>query len=122
MNPLSLLNGRATAQGVVRKRVTHASSLSASNAYNINAGSGAVNNNNNKNNSNGVRAVVALGNEEKSGWIDAYFDWIRHKLTAKQCNEYRIEFERDFAGFTVKGKRSDIVRIIHGVETKTREN
>ena len=95
MNPLSLLNGRATAQGVVRKRVTHASSLSASNAYNINAGSGAVNNNNNKNNSNGVRAVVALGNEEKSGWIDAYFDCIRHKLTAKQCNEYRIEFERD---------------------------
>lgn len=36
--------------------------------------------------------------------------------------EDRIEFERDFAGFTVKGKRSDIVRIIHGVETKTREN
>lgn len=34
--------------------------------------------------------------------------------------EDRIELERDFTGFLVKGKRSDIVRIIHGLETKAR--
>ena len=62
----------------------------------MHGGNGTVNNNNNnKNNSRAVRAVVALGNEEKQGWIDAYFDCIKHKLTAKQCNEYRIDFEED---------------------------
>ena len=35
--------------------------------------------------------------------------------------EDRIEFERDFTGFLVKGKRSDVVRIIHGLEAKARE-
>lgn len=35
--------------------------------------------------------------------------------------EDRIELERDFTGFTVKGKRSDIVRIIHGLESKARQ-
>lgn len=36
--------------------------------------------------------------------------------------EDRIELERDFTGFLVKGKRSDIVRIIHGLEAKARKS
>lgn len=35
--------------------------------------------------------------------------------------EDRIEFERDFTGFLVKGMRKDVVRIVHGVEVKSRE-
>ncbi|MBQ9185626.1 MAG: hypothetical protein IJ151_07135 [Bacteroidales bacterium] len=35
--------------------------------------------------------------------------------------EDRIELERDFTGFVVKGKRSDIVRIIHGLEARARQ-
>lgn len=94
-HPLSL-NGRGTAQDVVRKRAAHASSLDASNAWNLHGGNGQVNNNNNnKNNSRAVRAVVALGDEEKEGWVDAYFDCLRHKLRAKQCGEYRTDFEAD---------------------------
>ncbi len=89
-------NGRGTAvQTVVRKRATHASSLDASNAWNLHGGNGQVNNNNNKNNSRACRAVVALDNEEKEGWVDAYFDCLRHKLRAKQCNEYRMDYEED---------------------------
>ena len=96
MGTLSLLNGRSTAaQSVVRKRVTCAASLDATNAWNLHGGNGQVNNNNNKNNSRAVRAVVALSNEEKEGWVDAYFSCIRRKLTAKQCNEYRIDYEED---------------------------
>jgi hypothetical protein len=95
MGTLSLLNGRGTAvQAVVRKRAIHATAYSATNAWNINASNGQVNNNN-KNNSNQVRAVVALDNEEKQGWIDAYFDCIRRKMSAKQCGEYRVDFEQD---------------------------
>ena len=93
-HPLSL-NGRGTANDVVRKRAAHASSLDASNAWNLHGGNGQVNNNNNKNNSRAVRAVVALGDEEKEGWVDAYFDCLRHKLRAKQCGEYRTDFEED---------------------------
>ena len=36
--------------------------------------------------------------------------------------EDRIELERDYTGFLVKGKRSDIVRIIHGLEAKARKS
>lgn len=93
-HPLSL-NGRVTAQDVVRKRAAHASSLDASNAWNLHGGNGQVNNNNNKNNSRAVRAVVALGDEEKEGWVDAYFDCLKRKLRAKQCGEYRTDFEED---------------------------
>ena len=94
VHPL-ISNGRGTAvQAVVRKRATHAASLDATNAYNLHGGTGAVNNNN-KNNQRYVRAVVALDNEEKTGWVDAYFDCLRHKLRAKQCNEYRINYEED---------------------------
>ena len=94
VHPL-ISNGRGTAvQSVVRKRAVHASSLDATNAYNLHGGTGAVNNNN-KNNQRYVRAVVALDNEEKTGWVDAYFDCLRHKLRAKQCNEYRINYEED---------------------------
>lgn len=95
VHPL-ISNGRGTAvQAVVRKRAAHASSLDASNAWNLHGGNGQVNNNNNKNNSRACRAVVALDNGEKEGWVDAYFDCLRRKLRAKQCNEYRIDFEED---------------------------
>ena len=94
VHPL-ISNGRGTAvQAVVRKRAVHASSLDASNAWNLHGGNGQVNNNN-KNNSRACRAVVALDNEEKEGWVDAYFDCLRHKLRAKQCNEYRMDYEED---------------------------
>ena len=36
--------------------------------------------------------------------------------------EDRIIFERTFSGYLVKGMRKDVVRIIHGVEAKSREN
>ena len=90
-------NGRGTAaEAVVRKRVVLAASLDASNAYNLHGGNGQVNNNNNnKNNSRACRAVVALDNAEKEGWVDAYFDCLRNKLRAKQCDQYRIDFEED---------------------------
>lgn len=95
MGHISLSNGRATAvETVVRKRVSHASSRSATNAWNINASNGNLNNNN-KNNSNSVRAVVALGTEIKEGWIDAFFDCTRRKLSAKQCCQYRHNYEED---------------------------
>ena len=61
----------------------------------MNGGNGQVNNNNNKSNSNLLRAVVALDNREKEGWVDAYFDCLRNKLRAKQCNEYRMDYEED---------------------------
>ena len=95
VHPL-ISNGRGTeVQSLVRKRVVHASSLDASNAWNLHGGNGQVNNNNNKNNSRAVRAVVALDNSEKEGWIDAYFDCIRRKMSAKQCGQYRVDFEED---------------------------
>lgn len=92
---ISLSNGRATAvETVVRKRVSHASSRSATNAWNINASNGNLNNNL-KYSSNSVRAVVALGTEIKEGWIDAFFDCTRRKLSAKQCCQYRHNYEED---------------------------
>ena len=52
-------------------------------------------NNNNKNNSNVVRAVAALGEEDRLAWLEAFEDCCRHKLTSPQCVEYRAHFEED---------------------------
>lgn len=37
----------------------------------------------------------ALEDKDKTDWLDAYFDCIKHKLSAPQCTEYRINFEKD---------------------------
>lgn len=62
---------------------------SATNAWNIGFGSGNVNNNNNKNNSNAVRAVAALDEETKAGWVAALHDCCHKKKSSPNCNEYR---------------------------------
>ena len=46
-------------------------------------------NNNNKYNSNAVRAVAALGEEIKEGWVAAFHDCCRNKKSSYNCNEYR---------------------------------
>ena len=66
----------------------------SNNAWNINGESGNINNNN-KNNSNVVRAVCALEEEYSLSWIEAYNDCIRHKLSSKECCEYRLAGEED---------------------------
>lgn len=47
-------------------------------------------NNNNKYNANQVRAAVALSEERKRGWIEAYIQCISNKMTSEQCVCYRI--------------------------------
>ena len=103
------LNGRVTASlvrlsadGVVKNKVVHAlsssnywssSEVSATNAWNINFSNGTVNNN--KNNAYVVRAVAALGEEEKIGWIEAFTDCCRHKMSSVCCTDYRMVMEDD---------------------------
>lgn len=95
VHPL-ISNGRGTVtQVIVSKRVVHASLHDVHSSWAVRGSDGWVNNNNKFNTNNQVRAVVALDIEEKEGWIDAYFDCIRNKLSAKQCNEYRIDYEED---------------------------
>ena len=43
-----------------------------------------------------------------------------HARRLARMYEDRIELERDFTGFQVKGKRQDIVRIIHAIESASR--
>ena len=113
-----VLNGRATgAKALVKIKTAHADATSnhwtccennATNAYNVNLSTGQVNNNNNKNNSYVVRPVAALGNEEYrkclalpcwdeylEGWIEAYYDCCRRKMTSEQCTLYRLRMEED---------------------------
>ena len=75
------------------------------NAYNVNSGG---TNNNNKNNSYIVRAVAALGEEEKTGWVDAFIDCIRGKRGSHDCENYLTgNFELD------------LWMLIYEVETKS---
>ena len=66
-------------------------------AWALNGSSGVLNNNNNnKYNGRQVRAACALGEDEISGWMDAYFDCIANKRTSTQCDRYRaVEVEED---------------------------
>lgn len=68
---------------------------SQNNAWNVNFSDGNTNNNN-KYNSNAVRAVAALGEEIKEGWIAAFHDCCRNKKSSHNCNEYRsADWETD---------------------------
>lgn len=67
---------------------------SQNNAWNVNFSNGNVNNNN-KYNSNSVRAVAALDEEIKVGWIDAFYDCCAQKKSSPQCNSYRVDYELD---------------------------
>lgn len=64
----------------------------SNNSWNVNFNNGNLNNNN-KYNSNVVRAVAALGEEQKIGWVLAYLDCCKHKLSSKQCTLYRAYSE-----------------------------
>lgn len=61
---------------------------SQNNAWNVNFSSGNTNNNN-KYNSNAVRAVAALGEDIKEGWLAAFHDCCRNKKSSHNCNDYR---------------------------------
>lgn len=67
---------------------------SQNNAWNVNFSNGNVNNNN-KYNSNSVRAVAALDEEIKVGWIRAFDDCCAKKKSSPQCNLYRVDYEFD---------------------------
>lgn len=67
---------------------------SQNNSWNVNFNDGNCNNNN-KYNSNSVRAVAALNEEIKIGWIDAFDDCCRKKKSSPQCDSYRTDYELD---------------------------
>lgn len=94
-----LSNGRSTeipelntTPEVLVKTTTYASPSSTensqNNAWNVNFSDGNTNNNN-KYNSNAVRAVAALGEEIKEGWVAAFHDCCRNKKSSYNCNAYR---------------------------------
>ena len=70
------------------------SEYNPNNSWNINFTNGNVNNNN-KYNSNNVRAVAALDDVIKEGWIEAYEDCCSNKLKSSQCILYRQYMTRD---------------------------
>ncbi|MCC8119305.1 MAG: hypothetical protein LIP09_11255, partial [Bacteroidales bacterium] len=53
------------------------------------------NNNNNKTNSNCIRAVAALSEEAKMGWVKAFYDCCKRKTGSKDCDAYRVNWEED---------------------------
>ena len=109
---LHSLNGRVTGlssvDSLVKNKTAHAirQENDGNNAWNVNS-SGNVNNWN-KNNQNAVRAVAALGEEERVGWVEAFMDCMRKKRTTKGCNDYLVgDFE------------SDLWMLIYEVSTRT---
>ena len=106
-----LLNGCATSGSpcgcsLVKTKVVRivASEYSENNAWNINLGSGQVNNND-KYNSNPVRPVAALDDGRINGWMDAYFNCIGNKMSSEQCTLYRLHEE-------------DLVELMHECEER----
>ena len=109
---LHSLNGRVTGLSsvgsLVKDKTAHAirQENDGNNAWNVNS-NGNVNNWN-KNNQNAVRAVAALGEEERVGWVEAFMDCMRKKRTTKGCNDYIVgDFE------------SDLWMLIYEVSTRT---
>lgn len=97
---LHSLNGRVTGlctvDSLVKDKEAHAicQENDGNNAWNVNS-NGNVNNWN-KNNQNAVRAVAALGEEERVGWVEAFMDCLRHKRSSRDCAEYLVgDFESD---------------------------
>ena len=92
-----ILNGCATSgkplgNPLVKNKVVRimlSSEYSELNSWNLNPVSGQFNNNN-KYNAIQVRAAVALSEERKRGWIEAYIQCISNKMTSEQCVCYRI--------------------------------
>ena len=87
-------SGRPLGNPLVKNKVVRimlSSEYSELNSWNLNPVSGQFNNNNNnKYNANQVRAAVALSEERKRGWIEAYIQCISNKMTSEQCVCYRI--------------------------------
>ena len=79
------------------------SEYSSRNAWNVNFHNGNVNNNN-KYNTNYVRAVAALDDEIKEGWIEAFYDCCNGKYSSAQCTYYRITMERDILRLAVESE------------------
>jgi len=106
MNAVDLITNNGRCIGLARLVMSSVSAVTSSNywasqeynsnnAWNVNFGSGAVNNNNNKYNGNVVRAVVALDDQVKEEWLAAYEDCCRHKMSSDACIRYRREMEND---------------------------
>lgn len=100
---ISSLNGRYTGlPSLVISPVSalqsgnHWSSLEYSrfNAWYVNFGTGNANNTNRYNEYN-CRAVAALSEEIKSGWLQAFDECCIHKMTSEQCVLYRLWMEMD---------------------------
>jgi hypothetical protein len=109
---LHSLNGRVTGlctvDSLVKNKAAHAicQENDGNRAWGVNS-NGNVNNWN-KNNWNAVRAVAALGEEEKVGWVEAFMDCLRHKRSSRDCAEYLVgDFE------------SDLWMLIYEVSTRT---
>lgn len=100
INSFLLSNGRGagpSTEDLAKKflaRAITATENSQNNAWNVNFSNGNTNNNN-KYNSNAVRAVAALGEEVKIGWLTAYRDCCANKKSSYECSEYRMRYELD---------------------------
>ncbi len=103
MNTIGFLisNGRGAgastetlAKRLLARAITVRTEYNSNNAWNVNFSSGNTNNNN-KYNSNAVRAVAALGEEVKTGWLTAYRDCCANKKSSIECTGYRMRYELD---------------------------
>lgn len=91
--------GLVVSTDLVKSKLDCASAVSSTensqnNAWNVNFNDGNTNNNN-KYNSNRVRAVVALDDEIKEGWVIAKNDCCSNKKASPQCDEWRTDYELD---------------------------
>lgn len=120
MNAVDLITNNGRCTGLARLVMSSVSAVTSSNywasqenssnnAWNVNFGSGAVNNNN-KYNGNVVRAVVALDDQVKEEWLAAYEDCCRHKMGSDACIRYRREMEDDifYLAWQVQGGTYEI--------------
>ena len=107
---ISSLNGRYTGlPSLVIPTVSalqsgnHWSSLEYSrfNAWYVNFGSGNANNTNRYNEYN-CRAVAALSEEVKLGWLQAFDECCIHKMTSEQCVLYRLWMEHDIRSLALE--------------------
>lgn len=108
MNVIGFLisNGRgagASSETLAKKLLAHALTAtnywsstenSTNNAWNVNFSNGNINNNN-KYNGNAVRAVAALDDGTKIGWLIAFHDCCANKKSSYECNQYRMRYELD---------------------------